>query len=327
MTIRRKGGPSARQLLEQATQLTCRHDLGLTECELREQANNIARATVANALANLLGVQYGALSFDGQMHINEAIQELAADNVAALGDLLMPITEMLIRAELEQETIEESAGYRSHRDRMKASVNTARTRLHRSRSAKTGASYLKGHGPQSHARAASRMAVLASLKIMGKGSGNDSPTNQRLVSQMSALFRDGSKTPETIRKLVSKNKRRSIGKARMTKGNSKISSTSRSDFGAGILQNSYEVEGFHDMLFEADMSKFEALYLRGLIPMQQIAIYKRVFGDMEKHIKYRAFQPMFIKMLNRLIDMITKDKTIYTRVLAILQKEKINGKG
>jgi hypothetical protein len=75
------------------------------------------------------------------------------------------------------------------------------------------------------------------------------------------------------------------------------------------------------------MSKFEALYLRGLIPMQQIAIYKRVFGDMEKHIKYRAFQPMFIKMLNRLIDMITKDKTIYTRVLAILQKEKINGKG
>lgn len=75
-------------------------------------------------------------------------------------------------------------------------------------------------------------------------------------------------------------------------------------------------------ILEADMSKFQALFIRGLTDKHEVDEYKRIFNNLKMNIRLKRYQGKIATLLTKLIDIVSTDDSIYNRVKVKLQRKK-----
>jgi hypothetical protein len=180
-----------------------------------------------------------------------------------------------------------------------------------------------GEGEKTLSRLSSRQSVAAIMKRLGRGSGVKTKFGEVLRKQMRALLSKGNATAPNVRKRIRDLNKKTTHYTKTRKGSQWHKSAAQNYLGGKLDTADYEMDCFADMLLERNMKKFEQLFLRGLVPLQKIEIYKRIFDDLEQNIRFRRYHDEIIDIIDTMIKLITTDNSIYYRIRNNLQRSKV----
>ena len=89
---------------------------------------------------------------------------------------------------------------------------------------------------------------------------------------------------------------------------------------APSIKEDVEILAFAEVILEDDMSKFNKLMAVGLVDKDKYLQYKKAMSDIRKNSKIAAYREMILNVLDELMDVVTKDSSIYQRVKMAVEK-------
>lgn len=88
-----------------------------------------------------------------------------------------------------------------------------------------------------------------------------------------------------------------------------------------LMRDDVEILTFAEVILEDDMSKFNKLMAVGLVDKDKYLQYKKAMSDIRKNSKLAAYREMIMDVLDELMDVVTKDSTIYQRVKMAVERK------
>lgn len=321
---------------------------------LKKRAQILARTLMRKRLAGVSGSEYHKLSPSQRVHIDKLVDALPKARMKMLANKLVPVVtkaekarlmafkksqkavseevnlkkrrkkkhshplhktvkdqayELRIHKEETEEPLEERHKRVTNRERLKRKhkMEIHRMRRDRGRHIRKHRHSKKGLDRAAVRQARQQVAQRAGIRDMG--TGYDAEAKSAFINRQAAS------------RVAAQIKKRGIPKRAdlqrlSTRGNTYDLHMRHG--GHGTLRADYE-PSFEEVLLEDD-KKFEQLFLRGLVNKQEIEIYKRIFRNLTGSIKLHRYRGNIVKVLDRLIDLITNNESIYHRVRQELQK-------
>lgn len=300
---------------------------------LRKRAQNLAKAILRKKVAGVQGAHYAQLSTSQKIAVDRLLMRIPASVTSKLAKKLLPVVQKHEKERVRQARKAHDAKYepvigeaREHSAKaaLRQRVATMRSahRRHK-RSARVIDATMRGAGKSATNLLASRLAIQAIMRRLGKGGGHKTKYGELARKQMRAVLAKGNITSKNVRQLVRDLGQKTHRFVRQHKGMSGHAASARNYGGARLQTADYELDGFADMITEQTMEKFEQLFIRGLVPKDKVEIYKRIFDDLESNIKYRRFHNEITDLIETMIKLITNDQNIYHRIRQKVQQKKI----
>jgi hypothetical protein len=175
--------------------------------------------------------------------------------------------------------------------------------------------------PKGHSRSTSRLSRQVRAQHLGVRVDLNklSPDQRRVVQNMI----DKGETHGKIRDFLKKLENRAELTRLSTPANSRELKTKSRSRTYG-LNNSYDpLEPIiEEYIFETDMHKFDRLFMQGLVSKDNLHLYRRIFKNLHDSIKFARYRKDIVKILDRLVDLITDNNGIYQRIRQELQRGK-----
>lgn len=324
---RRKKSIAMQRLVTKMLRLKKQHELQYAKpSKLKARAHNLAKAMLRKKVAGSAGADYAKLSSSQKIAVDRLMTHIPTGNVRKLATRLMPIVVKhekvrLLQARARHDGKKKLSEAKSHRHRSHGKASAERNKI--KRAIGKYQTDTRGEAKGTKNRTASRLGVAADVQRLGKGSGRKTKYGNRAREMMRALLSKGSSQSKNVRNRAKAVSKRAAHADRSRKGHKYWSTSTKLDQSAGrLISADVEFDMFADMITEGSAEKFEALFLRGLVPTSKIEIYKKIFKDLDQNIKYRRFQDDIVDILDKLVKLITSDNNVYNRIRNELQTRK-----
>lgn len=295
-----------------------------SEDRLKNRAQKLARELLRKKVAGSRGVNYHQLSTSQRIEIDRMIDALPKSLHKSLTTRLIPYVK---RAEVARIS---KRNTRRLREQTELFEDSLRTILHRRVKGEQFDKVVRKLGQmirrnrESTKGAKHRAASAQVLKQVDKRSGLR-PGKTTYQKHARRHFRLGPNA-DSVRSKVLQVIGRAVKQKLSRKDLNNLVKGVERDLSGGRLQlahNDIDVDDLGLILFEADWSKLDKLMLNGLVDKDKIAYYKRILRDINRSIKYKAYQKDIGDLLDKMLDMITKDDVLYRRLrFDVLRKQK-----
>jgi len=291
---------------------------------LKKRAEKLALALIRKKFSKK---SYNSLSTSQKMALDRTMKRVTMTQVKNIAKKLLPIVTKheheRVKKIREEVSIFEAVGTdfkRSIKQQKTASISKHRRTK---RGSESSSSKLKGESPGSHSRLKSRTLRKALEKRYGaKGGGKT--RFAKIARIMMMRLADNKTAKKRIGDKVDKEKKTASNFNRSDMSKTSFIGRHKNATGGG-LYTSYEYDALADMILEGNMARFHALFLRGLVDKSKIEVTKRIFGDLDRNIKFRRFQDDIVDMLEKLVKLITQDDTIYNKITQKVQRKHHRG--
>jgi hypothetical protein len=126
---------------------------------------------------------------------------------------------------------------------------------------------------------------------------------------------------QMIRGVSGKSAKKSVRRGRTATGPESITGAdTQVGYRNKLMTDEVEILTFAEVILEDDMSKFNKLMAVGLVDKNKYLQYKKAMSDIRKNSKIAAYREMIMDVLDELMDVVTKDSSIYQRVKMAVEK-------
>ena len=292
-----------------------------SEKTLKKRAQKLALIMMRKKVAGKSGGDYANMDTSQKMAIDRLLQHIPQQQITKLSTRLLPVIrkheqERVKRVREDFEHVAEDATYKGS---MRAMVSANLNKMWRApRSASSMSTRLRGEGGKTKELLAYRTRLKAAetrFGLRGKGKQRFEKLARRMmVNHSKKSIKD---RLSGIAGRIRRDSQRAVRSNRSDMSVQKYVDSHRRD---AFLRQDFEYDAMADMIMEGTMDRFEALFIRGLVPRNRIEINKRIFRDLERNIKFRRFHDDITEMLEKLIKLITTDETIYNKITQTVQR-------
>jgi len=285
--------------------------------ELVRRSKHLAKHLFMKKIAGSRGKSYKDLPFSARAALDRVFDHMSPGQHSALAKKLLPQVKAHERARMKNLRKEETE-INEKADRwtkvMRAMAAGERS-IHKRKTAAAHTTAMKG-GAVSFSKASSAK-TLDSLDDMLNTTNSKSDQRFTRITRRDMASKHKSRM-KRVRGVLAGQKK---FVTRQTRGNQSKAELNRKAYQGNIRQD-FDYDMAADFILEgkATTDKFEALFMRGLVAKSKIEIYKRIFGDLDRNIKFRRYHDEIVAMLERLIKLITNDGTIYNKITQAVQR-------